>query len=147
VSCSDGCTRDDGDGLPEGLLHGNLLHAPDHAVLSGTGPIAINGRVAGRGPRLADLAHLIWGTGSWSPRRPDPERIKVVVDAYRRHVEPTDDELDRLEAVMRIRTLHLTCFSDRRAVRAGRPFTEWGFVEPDDYFTATAATTRLAFRR
>lgn len=140
-------SADDGHGLPEGLLHGNLLHAPDHAILSGTGPVAINWKAAGRGPRLADLAYLIWGTGSWEPRRPDPERIAAVVDAYRRHVEPTDDELDRLEAVMRIRTLYLTCFGYRRAVRAGQPFTEWFFVEPDEYFTATAAATRRAFRR
>src|ERR1700690_809429 len=35
-------SADDGDGLPEGLLHGNLLHAPDHAVLTQQGPIGIN---------------------------------------------------------------------------------------------------------
>src|SRR6201996_3110115 len=58
-------TADDGYGLPEGLLHGNLLHAPDHAVLSEQGPVTINWKASGRGPRLADLAYLIWGTGSW----------------------------------------------------------------------------------
>ena len=95
-------SADDGHGLPEALLHGNLLHAPDHAVLSEQGPVAINWKASGRGPRLADFAYLIWGTGSWNPRRPDQERIDAAVDAYRRHVEPTDDELDRLEAVMDI---------------------------------------------
>lgn len=33
------------------------------------GPIVINWKASGRGPRLADFAYLIWGTGSWNPRR------------------------------------------------------------------------------
>ena len=69
------------------------------------------------------------------------------MSAYRRHVEPTDDELDRLEAVMFIRTLYLVCFGYRRAVTDGVRFREWGFVYPPDYYTATAAATRAAFRR
>ena len=113
-------SADDGDGLPEGLLHGNLLHAPDHAVLTQQGPIAINWKASGRGPRLTDFAYLIWGTGSWNPRRPNQERIDAAVNAYRRHVEPTDDELERLEAVMYIRTLYLVCFGYRRAVTERR---------------------------
>ena len=140
-------SADDGAGLPEALLHGNLLHAPEHAVLSEEGPVAINWKAAGRGPRLADFAYLIWGTGSWNPRRPDRERIDAAVSAYRRHVEPTDDELDRLEAVMFIRTLYLVCFGYRRAVTDGVRFREWGFIYPPDYYTATAAATRAAFRR
>src|SRR6202012_2136967 len=74
-----GLKADDGPGLPEGLLHGNLLHAPDHAILSGQGPVAINWKASGRGPRLADLAYLIWGTVSWTPRQPNPERIGAAV--------------------------------------------------------------------
>jgi Ser/Thr protein kinase RdoA (MazF antagonist) len=138
---------DDGDGLPEGLLHGNLLHAPDHAILSEQGPVAINWKASGRGPRLADFAYLIWGTGSWNPRRPNQERIDAAVNAYRRHVEPTDDELDRLEAVMYVRTLYLVCFGYRRAVTDGVRFREWGFIQPREYFGSTAAATRAAFRR
>jgi Ser/Thr protein kinase RdoA (MazF antagonist) len=140
-------SADDGHGLPEGLLHGNLLHAPDHAVLSEQGPVAINWKASGRGPRLADFAYLIWGTGSWNPRRPNQECIDAAVNAYRRHVEPTDDELDRLEAVMYIRTLYLVCFGYRRAVTDGLRFREWGFVYPPEYFSSTAAATRAAFRR
>ena len=140
-------TADDGHGLPEGLLHGNLLHAPDHALLSEHGPVAINWKASGRGPRLADFAYLIWGTGSWNPRQPDPERIDAAVRAYRRHVEPTGDELDRLEAVMYIRTLYLTCFGYRRAVTDGVAFREWWFIRPPEYFSATAAAVRAAFRR
>jgi Ser/Thr protein kinase RdoA (MazF antagonist) len=140
-------SADDGNGLPEGLLHGNLLHAPDHAILTEHGPVAINWKASGRGPRLADLAYLIWGTGAWNPRRPNQKRIDAAVGAYRRHVEPTGDELDRLEAVMYIRTLYLTCFGYRRDLTSGRPFNEWGFIEPAEYFSSTAAATRAAFGR
>jgi Ser/Thr protein kinase RdoA (MazF antagonist) len=140
-------SADDGHGLPEGLLHGNLLHVPDHAVLSEQGPVAINWKASGRGPRLADFAYLIWGTGSWNPRRPNQERIDAVVNAYRRHVELTDDELDRLEAVMYVRTLYLACFGYRRAFANGSAFNEWGFIEPPAYFGSTAAAVRAAFRR
>lgn len=140
-------TADDGHGLPEALLHGNLLHAPDHTLLGDGGPVAINWKASGRGPRLADLAYLIWGTGSWRPRRPDQERIAAATDAYRRHVEPTDEELDRLEAVMYIRTLYLACFGYRRAVTDGVRFDEWWFIRPRNYFSATAAAARAAFRR
>jgi Ser/Thr protein kinase RdoA (MazF antagonist) len=140
-------SADDGQGLPEGLLHGNLLHAPDHAVLSEQGPVAINWKASGLGPRLADLAYLIWGTGSWRPRRPNQERIDAAVNAYRQHVEPTDDELDRLEAVMYIRTLYLASFGYRRAVTDGRAFNEWGLIGPREYFGATAAAARAAFGR
>jgi Ser/Thr protein kinase RdoA (MazF antagonist) len=140
-------SADDGHGLPEGLLHGNLLHAPDHAVLSEHGPVAINWKASGRGPRLADFAYLIWGTGLWNPRRSNQECIDAAVNAYRRHVEPTDDELDRLEAVMYIRTLYLVSFGYRRAVIEGVKFREWGFIHPPEYFSSTAAATRAAFRR
>lgn len=140
-------SADDGHGLPEGLLHGNLLHAPDHAVLSEQGPVAINWKASGRGPRLADFAYLIWGTGLWNPRRPNQECINAAVGAYRRHVEPTDDELERLEGVMYIRTLYLACFGYRRAVTDGVRFREWGFIHPPEYFSFTAAATRAAFRR
>jgi hypothetical protein len=127
------------------LLHGNLLHAPDHAVLSEQGPVAINWKASGRGPRLADFAYLMWGTGSWNPRRPNHEWIDAAVSAYRRHVEPTEDELDRLEAVMYIRTLYLACFGYRRALTNGQTFNEWGFIEPSGYYSSTAAVVRAAF--
>jgi Ser/Thr protein kinase RdoA (MazF antagonist) len=140
-------SADDGHGLPEGLLHGNLLHAPDHVVLSEHGPVAINWKASGRGPRLADFAYLIWGTGAWNPRRPNQQRIDAAVDAYRRHIEPTDDELERFQAIMYIRTLYLVCFGYRRAVNDGVKFREWGFIHPPEYYSSTAAATRAAFRR
>jgi Ser/Thr protein kinase RdoA (MazF antagonist) len=140
-------SADDADGLPEGLLHGNLVHAPDHAVLSDRGPVAINWKASGRGPRFADFAYLMWGTGSWNQCRANQERIDAAVNAYRRHVEPTKDELERLEAVMYIRTLYLVCFGYRRAVNDGVRFREWGFIHPPEYYSSTAAAVRAAFRR
>ena len=138
-------SADAGDGLPEGLLHGNLLHAPDHAIVSEQGPVAINWMASGRGPRLADFGWLMWGTGV-VPRRPNQD-IDAAVNAYRRHIELTDEELDRLEAVMYIRPLYLVCFGYRRSLPNGSPFDEWWFIQPPDYFRSTAAATRAAFRR
>jgi Ser/Thr protein kinase RdoA (MazF antagonist) len=138
-------SADDGHGLPEALLHGNLLHNPDHALLTDQGPVAINWKSAGRGPRLADFAYLLWGAG-WC----DADGIGAAVDAYRRHVALTDDELDRLEAVMYIRPLYLACFDYRRSVASGHQpdGTEWwwGLIDAG-HISATAAATRTAFRR
>jgi Ser/Thr protein kinase RdoA (MazF antagonist) len=138
---------DDGDGLPEALVHGNLPHAVHHAIVTERGPVAFNWMASGRGPRLADFAWMLWGTGAWNPRRPGVEAIDAAVAAYRRHIEPTDEELDRLEGVMQIRPLYLVAFGYRRALVTGVPFDEWGFIEPLEYFAGTAAAARAAFRR
>jgi Ser/Thr protein kinase RdoA (MazF antagonist) len=134
-------SADGGEGLPEALLHGNLLHAPDHVIAGERGPVAINWKAAGRGPRLADFAWLIWGT--WGK----DDWINLAVEAYRRHVELTDDELERLEAVMYIRPLYLGCFSYRRDLVNGRqPKEAWGFANPK-HIGAIAAATRASYRR
>ena len=41
------------------------------------------------------------------------------MNAYRRHIDPTDEELDRLEALMYLRPLYLVCFGYRRAIANG----------------------------
>jgi Ser/Thr protein kinase RdoA (MazF antagonist) len=136
-------TADDGHGLPEALLHGNLLHAPDHVIVGEHGPVAIQWKAAGLGPRLADFAYLMWGT--WQ----NEDWIDAAVRAYRRHVELTDDELDRLEAVMYVRPLYLVGFDYRRSVAGGhQPDGDegwWGLVD-GDHIGATAAATRARFR-
>jgi hypothetical protein len=55
------------------------------------------------------------------------------VGGYRRHVELTDEELERLEAVMYLRPLCLGCFSYRRELVNGRqPGQEVsGFANPE----------------
>jgi Ser/Thr protein kinase RdoA (MazF antagonist) len=135
-------SADDGDGLPKALLHGNLLHAPDHVIVSEHGPVAIQWKAAGRGPRLADFAYLLWGTflnADW---------IDAAVRAYRRHVELTDEELERLEGVMYIRPLYLVCFGYRRDLAKGGPpsESEWWFGNGEEYMSKAAAAIRAACR-
>src|SRR5262245_2982879 len=135
-------SADDGDGLPEALLHGNLPHAPDHVLRTEHGAVAFNWRASGRGPRLADFAWLM--RVSWG----DPKLIDPAVEAYRRHVELTDEELDRLEEVMYIRPLYLDSFGYRRSLANGQaPGPDvLRFSNPENT-RATAAATRAAFRR
>jgi Ser/Thr protein kinase RdoA (MazF antagonist) len=135
-------SADDGHGLPEALLHGNLLHAPDHVIVGEHGPVAINWKAAGCGPRLADFAWLMWGT--WGK----DDWINLAVGAYRRHVKLTDEEFERLESVMHIRPLYLGCFSYRRDLVSDRPPSRevWGFANPG-HIGAIAAATRAAYRR
>jgi Ser/Thr protein kinase RdoA (MazF antagonist) len=135
-------SADAGDGLPEALLHGNLPHAPDHVLRTEYGPVAFNWTASGRGPRLADFAWLM--RVSWG----DPKLIEPAVDAYCRHVELTDEELDRLEEVMYIRPLYLDAFGYRRSVASGHtPGPEVRqFSNPDNTRT-TAEATRVAVRR
>lgn len=136
-------SADDGHGLPEALLHGNLLHDPDHALLTEEGPVAINWKAAGRGPRLADLAYLLWGA-AWVEGGVD-----AAAHAYRRHLELTDEELDRLEAVMYVRPLYLTCFDYRRSVVDGNQVSGgegwWGFID-SGHLSGATASARLALR-
>jgi Ser/Thr protein kinase RdoA (MazF antagonist) len=133
---------DDGDGLPEALLHGNLPHAPDHVLRTGHGAVAFNWTASGRGPRLADFAWLM--CVSWG----DPKLIDPAVDAYCRHVELTDEELDRLEEVMYIRPLFLDAFDYRRSVANGHTSGSdvRRFSNPET-IRATAEATRAAVRR
>lgn len=134
-------SADDGGGLPEALLHGNLPHAPDHVLRTEHGAVAFNWTASGRGPRLADFSWLMcisWG---------DPKLIEPAVDAYCRHVELTDEELDRLEDVMYVRPLYLDAFGYRRSVADGHsPAPDIrGFSRPES-IRKTAAVTRAAVR-
>lgn len=133
-------SADDGDGLPEALIHGNLLHNPDHALLTDRGAVGINWKAAGRGPRLADVAWLMWGT--WR----DPAMIDAAVTGYRQHIEVTDQELDRLEAVMSLRPLFLASFVIRRNILEGMDEDALAFVD-SEYLHDTAEAVRAAFRR
>lgn len=128
-------SADAGEGLPEALVHGNLLAGnPDHAVMTDDGPFVVNWKGAGRGPRLVDLGWVLWGC--WTETDAIP-----VIDAYRRHVELTDEELDRLEAVMAIRPLYLTSFGYRRNILLGREQDALGFSDPE-HLRAVAEVVR-----
>ena len=135
-------SADDGDGLPEALLHGNLPHAPDHVLRTERGAVAFNWTASGRGPRLADFTWLM--RVSWG----DPKLIDPAVDAYCRHIGLTDEELDRLEEVMYIRPLYLDAFGYRRSVANGQtPGADVRQFSNRENIRATADATRAAVRR
>ena len=135
-------SADDGHELPEALVHGNLPHAPDHVLRTEQGAVVFNWTASGRGPRLADFAWLM--RVSWG----DPKLIEPAVEAYCRHIEITDEELDRLEEVMYIRPLYLDCFDYRRSVANGQaPGPEVRRFSDPDNTRATATATRAAIRR
>lgn len=135
-------SADDGGGLPEALLHGNLPHAPDHVLRTEHGAVAFNWTASGRGPRLADFAWLM--RVSWG----DPKLIDPAVEAYCRHVELTDEELDRLEEVIYIRPLYLDAFGYRRSIASGHaPATDIRQFSNPDNTRITAELTRAALRR
>jgi Ser/Thr protein kinase RdoA (MazF antagonist) len=132
-------SADAGEGLPEALVHGNFLAGhPDHAVMTDAGPLVVNWKGAGTGPRLADLGWVLWGC--WTEAN-----AVSVIDAYCRHVELTDEELDRLEAVMAIRPLYLTSYVYRRNILKGWNEDALGFSDPGHIGTvADAVRRRLA---
>ena len=102
--------------------------------------MAINWKAAGRGPRLADFAWLMWGTFG------NPTWVDAAVGAYRQHVELTDDELDRLGGMMYVRPLYLMCFVHHRSLTSSgqRPEDGAGWWS---HISATAAATRAAYRQ
>lgn len=128
-------SADAGEGLPEALVHGNFLAGdPDHAVMTDAGPLVVNWKGSGRGPRLADLGWVLWGC--WNEADAIP-----IIDAYRKHVELTAEELERLPAVMAIRPLYLTSFAYRRNKLMGWSEDALGFSDPG-HLEAVADTVR-----
>jgi len=107
--------------------------------------VAINWKASGLGPRLADLAYLLWGA-EWG----DGRGVEAAVDAYSRHVELADDEVERIETMMYLRPLYLVCFDFRRAVTNGEQPTGdewwWGLIDPE-HISKNAAAARTALKR
>jgi Ser/Thr protein kinase RdoA (MazF antagonist) len=137
---------DDSHGLPEALIHPdpvvkNVIATPD------TGLVLIDWTGAGRGPRLASLAVLIWtsalGKDGWSLERVDP-----VVAGYRSHVQLQKDELERLADVMRVRPLVFACWRYRRAITSEKQpdGKEWWW-QSDELVESVTARARAAFER
>lgn len=133
---------DDCHDLPESLIHPdpvlkNLLATPggDLVMIDWTG--------AGRGPRIASLAVLIWSSalqkGSWSPRR-----VAAVVAGIQTYTQLEEGELERLAGVMRNRPLVFACWRYRHAILAGHvpDGTEWWW--PDDALVQAIASHACA---
>jgi len=127
---------DNGEGLPEAFTHGNY-HA--WAAVGTPGNLSIVGWAgSGRGPRLPALAWLLTTAGEG-----DSEGIDAVARGYRQHVQLTDEELDRLPAVLAMRPLWLACLDYREAVRSGstpKPDEGWtGWVARPEHAEQLAA--------
>ena len=119
---------DAGDGLTDAVLHSDPV--PDHALDAGDGLRLIHWQASGLGPRLAELAWFLDGTGVTSDG--GTAKIDTVVEAYGRHVELTDAELDRLADVMLVKPLYLTAWYYWRSLGTGDEPTGteawWGHV-------------------
>ena len=132
-------STDDGEGLPESLVHGNLFHSPHHVLVADGGPVLISWKASGCGPRLVpDVSELVVGT----PKND----LAATVHAYRRHVELTGDELDRLESTMWLRPLNTTCFVYHRNLTYGLEQDAFWWVDPPEMFGEIAAAVRAAVR-
>jgi hypothetical protein len=125
---------DDADGLPEALVHPDLT--PPNAIARGAqAPVVIDWIGVGRGPRIWPLAFLLFAAG---PRAAPP-----VLDRYSRSVSLTDEEWERLPAVMITRPLTLDLWSvayerlsPRQAVQRARQHGR----RADDVVAAARAT-------
>lgn len=120
--------------LPQALLHGDLVSG-NHVVVTESGPVSIHWQASGRGPRLAELAFLLWTSGG------EPDRVETVLGAYGRHVRLTDHELDRVEGLVLLKPLYLAAWYYWRSVETGyQPTGAEGWWS----FTDAAAATRIA---
>ena len=89
---------DDGTGLPEGLIHADLT--PPNVIPQGDQPpVIIDWIGVGRGPRIWPLAFLLYAAGPTGARR--------TLDRYARTLPLSEEEYDRLPAVMIARPLTL----------------------------------------
>ena len=96
---------DDCADLPHAFVHPDFV--PANAIDNADGGVTIvDWAGAGYGPRLWSLGFLLFVAGARSPKLVD-----VVVSRYRRHVQLTPDELDRLPDAIRARPLLIDCWS------------------------------------
>ncbi|HJT59307.1 MAG TPA: phosphotransferase [Ktedonobacteraceae bacterium] len=132
--------------LPEAPIHPDPV-LKNFLVMDSNDLVLIDWTGAGRGPRIASLAVLIWSCamvkGGWSPRRVD-----AVVAGYRSYIGLEQNELLRLANVMRIRPLVFACRRFRHAVVSEKPVdgTEWWWPD-DELAQAIAARACAAFQK
>ena len=140
--CEQIASADTCHNLPTALIHPdpvikNIL-ATQHKDL-----LFIDWTGAGRGPRIASLAVLIWSAalqkGGWSPARVD-----TVASGYRSLISLEQDELARLANIMRIRPLVFACRRYRHALTTAQQpdGSEWWW--PDNELVNAIATSAQA---
>lgn len=96
---------DDCADLPHAFVHPDFV--PANAIENTDGGVTIiDWAGAGRGPRLWSLGFLLFAAGVRSPKLVD-----VVISRYRRHTQPTPQELERLPDAIRARKLLMDCWS------------------------------------
>ncbi len=129
---------DDCHDLPHAFVHPDFVLA--NAVATADQKLVmIDWAGAGRGPRLWSLGFLLWAAGARNLKLVD-----IVVSRYRRSVEPSAEELARLESAIRGRPVVLEAW----ALCAGRREL-YGVVEQieriDVLSRSIAARARTAF--
>lgn len=96
---------DDCSDLPHAFVHPDFV--PANAIENADGSVTVvDWTGAGRGPRLWSLGFLLFAAGARSPKLVD-----VVASRYRRHSQPTPEELERLPDAIRARPLLIDCWS------------------------------------
>ncbi|HVX45722.1 MAG TPA: hypothetical protein VHC49_17665, partial [Mycobacteriales bacterium] len=103
---------DDAEGLPEALTHGNYhgwsaVGTPGNLVIVGWAG-------SGRGPRLPALAWLLATAAEG-----DPEYVDAAMRGYCEHVRLTEEEIERLPAILGLKPLYIAAFQYRASVRSG----------------------------
>jgi Ser/Thr protein kinase RdoA (MazF antagonist) len=121
---------DDATGLPEAFVHPDPVR--NNVVITPDGPVLVDWAGAGTGPRLASLAALLHSAG--------PRHAAAALAGYRKHIELTPSELDRLEGVLWIRILWLSAWQCWLACVSAK--VDRGFFPRREYITALAATVR-----
>jgi Ser/Thr protein kinase RdoA (MazF antagonist) len=96
---------DDGEGLPESLIHpdfvfANVIASPER------GMVLVDWSGAGRGPRAWPLAFLLYAEAA-----KNPPRARLVLEGYRRQVRLEPAEIARLPALMPVRAAVLATWS------------------------------------
>jgi Ser/Thr protein kinase RdoA (MazF antagonist) len=97
---------DDGDGLPQSLVHpdfvmANVVATPDRGL------VVVDWAGAGRGPRAWPLAFLLWSVGFAG----DLSRVDRVVAGYRTGIDPEPEEVSRLAGLVRARPIVFEIFN------------------------------------
>jgi len=117
---------DDAEGLPEALTHGNYH---PWAAVGAPGNLAIIGWAgSGRGPRPPALAWLLRTAAEHNAT----ENIAAVMHGYSKYVQLTDEEIDRLPAILNMRALWLGCLEFRMTINDGRiPTMDEGWMRSD----------------